>query len=266
MLQQNKIYCGDCCDLLSQVDPETIDMTLFSPPYDDIRTYDGFVIDLSKLGKLAYSASKDGAVCAVVINDSTANFAKSLTTCRLTLDWVDNAGWKLFETCIYSRHGRPGAWWNSRFRVDHEYILIFFKGKRPKYFSKDHLKEPAKYKDARWHGTQRQSDGTLVRVADAPASEVKHRGTIWHYSTSNTEGNALKMEHPGTFPDALAKDLILCFTQEGDLVLDPTVGSGTTAVIAKQNGRNYIGFDISQKYVDLANQRLELEQTIFERF
>lgn len=255
-MDANQIICGDCVSELAKLPDGVIDCTVFSPPYDKIRDYHGFDIDFSSLGKQLYRVSKDGAVVCCVINDGTKDFAKSLTTFRLALDWVDNAKWKLFETVIYARHGRPGAWWSQRFRVDHEYILIFFKGDRPKHFDKSHLAIKAKHAGVTWHGTTRLTDGTLQPNEKKLQADTKCRGTIWYYSTSNTENNKLKLKHPASYPDELASDLIRCFTVPDDIILDPTVGSGTTAVMAKKFNRRYIGIDISPDYVQIAQQRL----------
>ena len=262
MFSADHVIFSECVEGLKKVPDGVVDCTIFSPPYDKIRDYKGFSIDFSQLGKEIYRVFKDGAVCCVVINDGTKDFCKSLTTFRLAVDWVDNAEWKLFETLIYSRFGRPGAWWNKRFRVDHEYILVFFKGKKPKYFNKKHLFVPAKHAGETWHGTTRLTDGTLAKNEKKVQAATKCRGTIWHYKTSNTEGNRIKLKHPATYPDKLASDLIKCFSKEGDLILDPTVGSGTTVVMASQLKRHYLGFDISEDYVNLANERLATETCV----
>lgn len=255
------IHCGDCNVLLPQVPDESVDLVCFSPPYDDIRAYRGFAIDFTSLGKNLNRVVKPGGVAAVVMTDSTRDGEKTLTTFRLTLDWVDNCGWRCFEHCIYSRHGRPGAWWNSRFRVDHEYILLFVKGQKPAFFDKEPLKVKSKYPGAMWHGTSRSSDGTMTANEPKSQADKKCRGTIWNYSGANTEGNKLKMKHPATMPDQLARDLIVCFSKPGGTVLDPTCGSGTTLVAAAQCDRNFIGFDISQEYADIAKERIHNEVT-----
>lgn len=253
------LHCGDCNTLLEQVASDSVDLVCFSPPYDDIRDYKGFAIDFTALGKNLNRVVKPGGVAAVVITDATRDGEKTLTTFRLAVDWVDNCGWRCFEHCIYSRHGRPGAWWNSRFRVDHEYILLFVKGQKPNYFNKEPLKVRAKHAGETWHGTTRLTDGSLVKNEKKVQSDMKCRGTIWHYATANTEGNKLKLKHPGTMPDELARDIVKCFCPQDGVVLDPTCGSGTTCVVASQEKRNYIGFDISDEYIAIAKQRIEDE-------
>ena len=259
MIQPNGVFKGDCNILLPDVADESIDFICFSPPYDDIRDYTGFSLDLNLLGSNLFRVAKPGAVAAVVMTDTTNKGAKSLTTFRLAVDWVDKCGWRCFEHCIYSRHGRPGAWWGRRYRVDHEYILLFVKGDKPKFFDKEPLKIKAKHAGSSWQGTTRLTDGSLLQNEKKVQSDMKCRGTIWHYATSNSEGNRIKLKHPATYPDLLAKDLISCFTQEGDVVLDPTMGSGTTCVMSALMHRKYVGMELSEDYIQIAKKRLASE-------
>ena len=256
----NVVTVGDCLETLPRVADASVDLTVFSPPYDGIRDYNGaWTLDFHRLGKELFRVTKDGGVCAVVIGDGTKNFAKSLTTFRLAVDWCDRADWKMFETCIYERVGNPGAWWNKRFRVDHEYVLIFFKGARPKAFDKSHLMVPSKHAGKIYTGTDRLTNGTIRKIEPKAVNPTKCRGTVWKYSTSNSEGNRLKLKHPATYPDKLAEDLIRCFSVPGDVVLDPFLGSGTTAVMAARWQRQFIGLDISGDYAEIARERLRVE-------
>ncbi|MBI5303662.1 MAG: site-specific DNA-methyltransferase [Chloroflexi bacterium] len=246
--------------MLPMMPDDFVDLTLFSPPYDGIRDYkNNWTFDYQRLGKELYRVTKDGGVCVVVVGDGTKDFAKSMTTFRLAVNWVDDAGWRLFETCIYRRDGNPGAWWTQRFRVDHEYILMFFKGKRPATFEKEHLMIPSKHAGKIYSGTDRLTNGGFKKIEPKAVNPLKCRGTVWQYATSNTEGNRLKLQHPATFPDKLAEDLILCFSKPEQIVLDPMCGSGTTCAMALRNNRRYIGFDISEEYCHIANQRITLE-------
>lgn len=254
---KNVIRQGDNLDVLPELSASSVDLTVFSPPYDAIRGYtDKWTLDYRPLGDELFRVTKDGGVCAVVIGDGTKDFAKSMTTFRWSVDWVDRIGWRLFECCIYSRHGNPGAWWTKRFRVDHEYILIFFKGKRPRVFDKSSLMVPSKHAGKMYSGTDRLTNGGFKKIESKAVNDKKCRGTIWHYATSNTEGNKTKLEHPATYPDNLAEDLILCFSSPGDFVLDPMCGSGTTCVIAAKNDRECLGIEISAEYCELARKRM----------
>lgn len=254
----DRIINGDCLTELSTFADDSIDLTVFSPPYDRIRDYkNNWSFNYSELGKQLFRVTKDGGVVVVVIGDSTKQFSKSLTSFRLAVKWVDEIGFKLFESVIYERHGNPGAWWKQRFRVDHEYILIFFKGNRPKTFHKEHLMIPSKHAGKIYSGTDRLTNGSFKKIEPKAVNPIKCRGTVWNYSTSNTEGNKLKLQHPATFPDKLAEDLILCFSESNDVVLDPMCGSGTTSVMAYKNNRQYVGIEISEEYCNIARKRIE---------
>lgn len=256
----NSIACGDCLQLLPALAAQTVDLVVFSPPYDSIRDYGkNWSLDVSALGRELWRVVKPGGVCALVIGDGTKNFAKSLTSFRLAVDWCDNVGWKLFECCLYQRAGNPGAWWTQRFRVDHEYILIFFKGDRPKAFDKTPLMVDSKHAGKVYSGTDRLTNGGFKAITPKAVNAKKCRGTIWPYAASNAEGNRLKLGHPATFPDKLAEDLILCFSAPGDLILDPMTGSGTTCAMARKNERSYLGIEINPDYCEIARARLALE-------
>jgi len=242
-----------------QVDDNSIDLVVTSPPYDDLRDYNGYELDLAGLGKQLYRVLKDGGIAAVVIQDSTKNFGKSLSTYRLIIDWCDNVGFKLFENVIYKKQGVSGPWWNKRFRVDHEYILIFLKGDKPQYFNKENLKIPSKHGGKEMTGgAVRNKDGTQQKSRKIKINKMKCRGSIWDYTTCG-DGSKLKHKHPATFPELLPYDLIDCFCPSNGIVLDPFVGSGTTLVAAKSLARKYIGIDVSEEYCDIANKRIETE-------
>jgi site-specific DNA-methyltransferase (adenine-specific) len=253
---KNKIICGDNIEIIKTLPANSVDMVVTSPPYDNIRNYEGFSMDLPELGKQIYRVLKEGGIAVMVIQDGTKNFAKSLTTFRTIIDWCDNAGFKLFETVLYTKHGTPGAWWSKRFRVDHEYMPIFLKGKRPQYFTKEHLKIPSLHGGKiMTGGATRLTNGKTLKATKIKINKMKCRGTLWEYKTCG-DGSRLKHEHPATFPDKLPLDFIECFCPPGGLVLDPFNGSGTTCVAAAKLQRNYIGIDSSEKYCGIAKERI----------
>lgn len=255
------LITGDAIESLAHVPDDSIDAIITSPPYDGIRDYHGgWELDIPALGREVHRVLRDGGVACVVIGDQTIDGAKTGTTALLTAAWITDTPLRLWEQLVYARHGRPGAWWASRFRVDHESILVFVKGKRRGYLDKSHLREESGQPGKAISGTTRRTDGSTPRVSRGRmVGETKERGTIWRYNTSNTEGNNLKREHPATYPDALADDLIRAFVPAGGVVLDPFVGSGTTVVAALNAGRDAVGIDISADYTELAARRIESE-------
>ena len=256
----NTIECIDCVEGMKKLPSNSIDLVVTSPPYDDIRNYNGFSFDLHKTGKEIFRVLKDGGIAVMVIQDQTKDFAKSLTSFRTVVDWCDNIGFRLFETVIYRKHGTEGAWWKYRFRVDHEYMPIFLKGKKPAYFDKEPLKIPSKHGGKVMTGSgNRRTDGTTTKTVTRPINLTKCRGTIWDYLMAGDK-DGLKRKHPAVFPDKIPLDFIQCFCPPKGIVLDPFIGCGSTAVAAKKLNRNYLGFDISREYCDLTERRIKQVQ------
>jgi site-specific DNA-methyltransferase (adenine-specific) len=254
-LELNKIYCMDCLEGMRKLPDDSIDLVVTSPPYDNLRTYKGFSVDLHSTGKEAYRVLKDGGIAVMVIQDQTKAFAKTLTSFRLIIDWCDNIGFRLFETIIYRKYGTEGAWWKARFRVDHEYMPIFLKGKKPQYFNKKLLMVPSKHGGEILTGSgNRRTTGETTKTVTRPINPTKCRGTIWDYLMAGDK-DPLKRKHPAPFPDQIPIDFITCFCPPKGIVLDPFIGSGSTAVAAKKLGRHYIGFEITPEYCEIAEQR-----------
>lgn len=256
----DRLYIGDCVDIIKKVADESVDMVVTSPSYDDLRAYKGhYKIDLSTLGREIFRVLKDGGIYAMVIQDQTKDGGKSLTSFRTAIDHCDNIGFKLFETCIYKKLGAEGAWWSKRFRVDHEYIHIFLKGKRPQYFDKEPIKIPSKHAGKSMTGcATRKTDGTTHKSKNVVINPTKCPGTIWDVANGGDK-NPLKRRHPAVFPDKIPYNLMQVFCPEGGLVLDPMCGSGTTLVQSKKLGRHFIGIDMEEEYVLLSRQRLQEE-------
>ena len=258
----NKIICEDNITYLKKLPDECIDFVVTSPPYDALRDYNGYELDLHGLGEQLLRVLKDGGICVMVIQDSTKDFAKSLTSFRTIIDWCDNIGFRLFECNIYHRQGIEGAWWKKRFRVDHEYMPIFLKGKRPQYFDKENIKIPSK------HGGKVMT-GANIRTKDGQTGSRKVKinltkcpGTVMSFGNTCGGESKLKSQHPAVFPNMLAYDMIECFCPPEGIVLDPFNGSGTTTLAAKCLDRKYIGIDVSQEYNNIAIQRLHQETIV----
>jgi len=255
----NTVQCMDCVEGMSLLPDASVDVAMTSPPYDAVRAYEGFEFDLHATGEQLHRLLKPGGIAAMVIQDQTKNFGKSLTSFRTIVDWCDTIGFKLFECVIYRKHGTEGAWWKERFRVDHEYIPLFLKGDRPAYFNKEPLKVPSKHGGKVMRGSgNRRTTGETTKTVKRPINKMKCRGTVWNYLMAGDK-NPIKRQHPAVFPDAIPQDVIACFCPPGGLVLDPFMGCGTTAVAAKRQGCDFIGFEISESYCQLVQQRLDAE-------
>ena len=111
----NTIVTSDNIEYLKTLPDNCINLVVTSPPYDGLRDYNGYSLDLHGLGEQLFRVLKDGGICVMVIQDSTKDFAKTLTSFRTIIDWCDNIGFRLFECNIYNRQGTEGAWWKKRF-------------------------------------------------------------------------------------------------------------------------------------------------------
>ena len=260
----NKIICRDNITYLKTFPDECIDMVVTSPPYDALRDYNGYELDLHGLGEQLLRVLKDGGICVMVIQDSTKDFAKSLTSFRTIVDWCDNIGFRLFECNIYNRQGTEGAWWKKRFRVDHEYMPIFLKGKRPQYFDKENIKIPSKHGGKVMTGANIRTKSGRTGSRKVKINPTKCPGTVMTFGNTCGGESKLKSQHPAVFPNMLAYDMIECFCPPEGIVLDPFNGSGTTTLAAKCLDRKYIGIDVSEEYNNIALQRLH-EETIVRK-
>lgn len=257
-MELNKTYCGDNCKLIKELDDECINLTVTSPPYGEIRDYDGFEWNFEKLTKELYRVTKDGGIVVWVVNDETKEGSETGDSFRQALHFI-GIGFKLHDTMIYQKTGccMPAP---NRYLSNFEYMFVFSKGK-PKTFN-GILDRINKFPE-RWGGggKVRNKDGTWShRRKRDNAKRYGLRFNIWQYNNggqgyghSDNHGD----DHPAKFPEKLAEDHIISWSNEGDLILDPFMGSGTTAKMALKNQRNFIGFEISQKYVDIANKRIQ---------
>jgi site-specific DNA-methyltransferase (adenine-specific) len=261
MNEINKIICGNSIEVLKNYDDNFFDLTVFSPPYDNLRDYNGYDFDMNKLGQELFRVTKEGGIVVMVIQDQTIDGHKTLTSFKTIIDWCDNIGFGLFECNIYKKQGKDGAWFTKRFRVDHEYIPIFIKGKRPNYFNKESVKIPSKHGGKTLTGgANREKDGTTKKSQKFEINLLKCPGTIWDYSNGGDK-NKIKRQHPATFPDKIPYDFIQVFTDKDAIILDPMVGSGSTCIAAKKLNRSYVGIDISEEYCEIANNRLKNNET-----
>ena len=258
-IQVNKIICEDNITYLKTLPDECIDFVITSPPYDALRDYNGYKLDLHGLGVELLRVLKDGGICVMVIQDYTRDFAKSLTSFRTIVDWCDNIGFRLFECNIYNRQGTEGAWWKKRFRVDHEYMPIFLKGKRPQYFDKENIKIPSKHGGKVMTGANIRTKNGQTGSRKVKINPTKCPGTVMSFGNTCGGESKLKSKHPAVFPNMLAYDMIECFCPKDGIVIDPFNGSGTTTLAAKCLGRKYIGIDVSEEYNQIARERLETE-------
>lgn len=251
----NKIYCMDNVKGMSLLPDGFVDLTVTSPPYDNLRTYNGYSFDFEGVAKQLFRVTKVGGVLVWVVGDATIKGSETGTSFKQAL-YFKKIGFNLHDTMIYDKDSfqKPS---HNRYWSCFEYMFVFSKGK-PKTSNMIHDRLNSQRGKKVSSKTVRNSDGTTSKRKPVIISEYGKRKNIWSYSSGYGKGTTDKCAyaHPAMFPEALARDHITSWSNEGDLVLDPFMGSGTTAKVAKMLNRNYLGFDISQEYVDIANERL----------
>lgn len=257
----NKIINGDNVSVLSGMPSGVVDLTVTSPPYDNLRDYNGFNLDVKSLSKQLFRVTKKGGVVVWVVGDATVDGSETGTSFRQALTFVES-GFRLHDTMIYEKNTSsfPARHNGNRYTQIFEYMFVFSKG-APKT-SNLIIDKPNKWAGhTNWgSNTHRGKDGKLVETKDIkPVPEFSPRNNIWRYVVGGGFASSDKMahEHPAIFPEKLAEDHILTWSEKGDLVLDPFVGSGTTCKVALLNDRRYIGIDISSEYCELAKKRIE---------
>jgi site-specific DNA-methyltransferase (adenine-specific) len=260
----NKIINEDSEKGLKNLPPNSIDLTVTSPPYDDIRDYKGYNFSDSVLTNIItelYRVTKSGGVVVWVVGDSTTNGSESGNSFRQALKFMD-AGFKLHDTMIYEKNTSsfPAKRTGNRYTQIFEYMFVFCKDKiKTSHMICDKANKWAGHTN--WgKNTNRLKNGELQETSDIkPVPDFSPRNNIWKYNVGKGFNSSDKEshEHPAIFPEQLAEDHILSWSNEDDIILDPFSGSGTTCKMAKKNKRKFIGFDISEEYCKLAEKIIE---------
>jgi len=251
----NEIICGDNVEVLREFPDESIDLTVTSPPYDNLRTYNGFEWDFEGLAQELYRVTKDGGVVVWVVNDATVNGSETGTSFKQALYFKD-VGFNIHDTMIWRKTNPiPNDPRQNQYIQCFEYMFVFSNGSPS---TCNYLMEESKLAGVvAGQGTARRPDGSvrIDRVEKRRGSQVnklKPLSNIWDISTS-TERD---ISHPAMYPNRVASNHIVSWSNPGDIVLDPFIGSGTTAKMAVLNDRKYIGIDISEEYCNLARKRV----------
>lgn len=239
-MELNRIYVENCLETLGRMPDEFIQATITSPPYDDLRTYNGYSFDFESIAKELYRVTRLGGVVVWVVGDATKNGSETGTSFRQALFFMQ-LGFRLHDTMIYEKNSPayPARANSNRYTQIFEYMFVFSKGAPQANLICD--------KPNKWAG-HKDFAGRLKK----PVPDFSPRNNIWKYTTSF---NGVK--HPAPFPERLVADHVETWTQPGELVYDPFMGSGTTAKMALILGRSFIGSEISKEYADIANARIE---------
>lgn len=260
MLELNKVYNEDCVQGMMKLDDCSIDLTVTSPPYDDLRSYNGYSFDFESVAQQLYRVTKDGGVVVWVVGDGTIDGSETGTSFRQALYFMQ-VGFKLHDTMIYQKHNpTPNTGNGCRYQQCFDYMFVLSKGK-PKtvnLITEPRRNECNDRRTQRMIRRQRNVDGEFEAEHLYKIKQIVPRSNIWNYKVGlyNTTSDKIAFDHPAIFPEELAKDHIITWSTEGDTILDPFIGSGTVAKECILLNRNYIGFEISEKYCDIINKRL----------
>lgn len=251
---------GDCLELMKGIPDGSVDMVITSPPYDDLRTYNNTLSDWSSdkwKGVLRglFRILKEGSVAVWVVADATKNGSETGTSFKQAL-YAMEIGFSLHDTMIWekSTFSAVGAL-KTRYAPVFEYMFVFSKGKISTF---NPIKDkPNKHAGVAHHGTVRNGDGTTKQLSGISSgkkvADFGQRHNVWRIN----EEKVLNKLHPAVFPEALAKDHILSWSNPGDIVFDPFLGSGTAGVAAVNTGRNFIGVERDAGYFEIAQKRIQ---------
>lgn len=239
----------DCLEGLKMLKDESVDLTITSPPYDDLRDYKGYAFDIKKVVKELYRVTKQGGVCVWVINDRVKNGSKTLTSFRHALYFQD-AGFNVNDVMIWNKTNPMPQVRQPRYNQVFEYMFVFSKGK-PKTFNP--IMIPCKTSGLSYKSTAKQITTDKNRVyKEMVINKEKVSPNIWDMAVAQN-----KTSHPAVFPEELVYKHIISWSNEGDIVMDIFSGSGTTHKVALENNRKFIGFEIAKEYCEIEKERLK---------
>jgi len=251
-----KLLQGDCLDLLPTIPDGSIDLTVTSPPYDNLRTYNDSLVWSEDIWRQVlselYRVTKKGGVVVWVVGDATIKGSETGTSFKQALH-AKECGFNLHDTMIYKKQNYTPLTHN-RYEQEWEYMFIFSKG-TPRQFNP--IKIPCKYAGQKTWGKPnmyKDNSGELTYVKQTTVSPTKIKGNCWTYLVGSTQTG--KIKHPAMFPEQLAHDQIISWSNEGDTVLDPFLGSGTTGVACKNLNRQFIGIEKDHEYFKIAQERI----------
>ena len=242
-----KLLHGDCLEVMKSIDSNSIDLTVTSPPYDNLRTYNGYTFDFEGIAKELYRVTKNGGVVVWIVGDATIKGSETGTSFKQAL-YFKECGFNLHDTMIWHKHSFNHDPRNKRYKQYFEYMFVLSKSKLVTY---NEIKDvPIKNAGKTIKSSKTQKHGNVRDYGFITLGDWQARSNIWNI---NPEVKGL---HPAPFPEKLAHDHIISWSNEGDTVLDCFLGSGTTGKMAKQLNRKFIGIEISQEYLDIAKERI----------
>ena len=249
-MNYNKIYNENCLETMKRMEDKFIDLTVTSPPYDNLREYNGYEFDFKPIAKELFRVTKDGGIVVWVVGDATINGSETGTSFKQAL-YFKEIGFNLHDTMIWEKptFSAVGAL-KTRYAQVFEYMFILCKNNLNTF---NPIKDRKNIASGKISGNIRQKNGSFKKMSTSGNKRniLGQRFNMWEIKPESSIIN----KHPAPFPIKLAKDHIISWCNEKDLVYDPFMGSGTTAKAAIELNRNYIGSEISSEYCLIAEDR-----------
>jgi site-specific DNA-methyltransferase (adenine-specific) len=261
-MEINKIYNESCLNTIKKMPTNFIDLIVTSPPYDNLRDYKGYKFNFKNIANELYRVVKPGGVIVWIVSDQIIEGSKSGTSFKQAL-YFKKCGFNIHDTIIWSKDtfSYPDS---NRYRNTFEFMFILSKGKPKTYNPIKDRKN--KYAGHKVHGTSRLANGNTFKKLNDKKTLVADYGVRFNVWNISTEKNSKKYGHPAMFPMQIALDHILSWSNVNDLIYDPFMGSGTTALASLKLNRNYIGSEISKEYCKIIEKRINLYNSQLKLF
>lgn len=242
-----ELHCGDSAAVLREIPTDSIDLTVTSPPYDDLRTYNGYSFDFETIAKELWRVTAPGGVVVWNVNDATKQGSETGTSFRQVL-FFKSLGFNIHDTMIWEKTGSGALGSRLCYAQNFEFMFVLSKG-RPKAINlicdrENVIKSGKATVNGQLKADKTSSSRTIER------KPFGKRTNIWRIPPQQ------RTEHPAPFPEQLALDHIRSWSNPGDLVLDPFLGSGTTGKVAVQSSRRFVGIELSEDYLSIARERI----------
>jgi DNA modification methylase len=253
----NKIYCESNLDTMARMPDNFIDLIVTSPPYGSLRKYNGYCFEFEQIAIELFRVLKNGCTLVWIVNDQRINGNRTLTHFKQAL-YFQNIGFNVLDIMIWNKTNPMPFIQKDQYTPSYESMFILTKGKI-KIFNP--IMEECKFKGKILKTNTTNNESIRKPNKHTPTKDSKIKSNVWQTVVAGTNYG-----HPAIFPEQLATDHITSWSNEYDLIYDPFMGSGTTAIAAIKNNRKFIGSEISQEYVDIANKRIEIylnKQTLF---
>lgn len=247
---------GDCLERMKEIENGSVDLTVTSPPYDNLRTYNDSLVWNENIWKSVikelFRVTKIGGVVVWIVGDATIKGSETGTSFKQAL-WAMECGLRLHDTMIWEKPNFSMPCKN-RYHQVFEYMFVFSRG-APKTFN-EICDRKNKYGTCLGRNSVRAKSGQMIELKKPESREFGRRFNVWKNNTVGQDFMCQELPHPAMFPEKLANDHIISWSNEYDTILDPFMGSGTTGISCVNTNRNFIGIEKDPQYFEIAKERI----------